>query len=73
MSGQTTLTPNERAKVEQFRAQQAARRRERLACSDCGTEMEHKAVLRPGDCEGRGSEYLFQCPKCKNIETRGQL
>ncbi len=68
--GMDTLTPKQRADVEALQVQMDAERNARNACSDCGTVMERKATISECDGQGRGAEYLFQCPKCKNIETR---
>ncbi len=41
-----------------------------VKCLKCGSVMEEKAWLMfDVDEEGRGGEYLFQCPDCKNIEV----
>lgn len=40
-------------------------------CPECGNEdMDRKGPVEPSDSEGRGGTYLFQCPKCKNVEIR---
>lgn len=39
-------------------------------CEECGTELVFKANLHEGNDTGYGSEDLYQCPKCKNIEVR---
>jgi hypothetical protein len=36
-------------------------------CPDCATEMEYVRLLNEGDEEGRGSQTLYQCPKCKTV------
>ncbi len=39
-------------------------------CRTCKCEMDYICVIAPGDEEGRGSRYLYQCPKCKTVDVR---
>jgi predicted RNA-binding Zn-ribbon protein involved in translation (DUF1610 family) len=39
-------------------------------CPDCGAGLRYVTCLYMGDEEGRGSESLYQCPKCKTIVTK---
>lgn len=39
------------------------------ACPECKTKMIKKCMIKEEDYDyGFSAEYIYQCPKCKNIE-----
>ena len=39
-------------------------------CPNCGNEMEYKFELDDGSEDGLWRTKIYQCPKCKNIESK---
>jgi hypothetical protein len=65
-----SLTAEEREAVKVLREQQAKDLDAFLSCRECKTRMEYVTTLAAGNDQGYGAEFLFQCPKCRRIETR---